>query len=164
MRFARRHRGRGTTALAAGAAFFLAACSSDPLDPGNGNGDDHADPAGVRLVADGVPLIEYMDGDPDPEVPPLPANYAASVGITFLDADGDPVELPADEPFELEVTIGDEAVLSWTPGQAGAPGTTPHFQGTLQTGAEAGTTTVQLELVHEDHAEWTSPVITVMVE
>lgn len=146
------------------AAFFLSACGSDPLDPGDDH-DDEVDVAGVQVEWLGTPVFQYMDGDPVPDLPLSPDFTYADVGITFLDDQGEALELPAGEEFEVRLIVGDESVLAWEAGPPGPAGGTPHFRVNLQT-FEPGSTTLVLQLWHVDeaHGDWESPSVTVIVD
>ncbi len=164
MHFTRRYPRGGAMALLAGGALLLAACGSDPLDPGD---DDHgeADPAGVLVEWLDQEVIRYMDGDPVPDVELPPNSSFGDVEVTFLDDQGDALALPAGEEFEVRLIIEDESVLSWEAGAPGAPGGSPHFRVNLETGEE-GTTTLALQLWHVDegHEDWESPPVTVTLQ
>lgn len=163
MEYARRKWGRDALALAAGAAFLLAACSSDPVDLGNGNGNDvndHADPAGVVITLGGQPVAGYMDGDEELPVLGLEAHTTLEfLGVTFVDAQENPIEL--DEDFTINLVIGDETHMGWTLETDHTLDV--HFVIHVE-GREPGMTTVRLQLVHDDHVDWETPDITVFVE
>lgn len=164
MDLTRRFERGGAAALLAAGALWVAACGSDPLDPGDD--DDHeVEVAGVAIQWLGQEVFRYMDGDPVPDLDLSPDFTYGDVGITFLDEQGDPVELPADEEFEVRLIVQDESVLTWEAGEPGPPGGTPHFRVNLQT-FEPGSTTVVLQLWHvdEQHEDWESPPVTVLVE
>jgi hypothetical protein len=133
----------------------LAACTD-----ATGPGDDHADPAGLRIVAGGTTIVSVNAARQ------VTGSITATLGgqtdlmqVEFLD-DAGAVTTPNPEAFYLRVQLGNTTLASVQQNPAGA------FSFRLQ-GLAAGTTTVQLSLMHGrhpgGHADYTSPNITLVV-
>lgn len=130
-------------AMVAGSA-GLAGCEDDPVDPdGHGN---HVE--GFAMYAGGVQIYNYqrdLNGD-EPDTLNLVAGQSYNVSIQWLDHDGHATDIEDD--LELEVTVDDAAVATWT--------TTGVASGTL---AAAGVgaiaeTTLSVVLMHGGHEDY----------
>ena len=145
----------GATALALLAALAVSACDDDPTSPG----EDHHEPAGVRITMGGVTLVTVQGTNVTGTLTVAAGQETAHMGVVFLDEDGDPIT-PDDDEF-LEVEIADETVAEF---EQDPPG---EFGGHLH-GVTAGTTTATFRLMHgtvggSAHADYVSPAITVVI-
>lgn len=135
-----------------GFALVLGACD-DPVDV-----DPHPEAEGIRIVSaadETNVLYEYMLGD---EVAPLSLAVGVhDVAIVFLDHDGNPLahEREEGEEEEMQVTIGNTSILTWTPEPEDPTHVhdTLEFHGELQAHA-AGSTTLQICLLHAGHCDF----------
>jgi hypothetical protein len=152
--------GRIWTALVVGGVFALAACDNDPAAV-----EEHIEAAGVLIGYQGADLLRYRDSDPvgPPQLTLSEGVIYTDVEVYFLDEAGDTIAIEHDhagggaEEFGLGVTIGNESFVTWDPSP------TDDFAGTL-TAVAVGTTTITIELLHEGHADYTSPDFTVAVQ
>ena len=122
----------------------LAACEDDPVDP-HGH-EEEVD--GFALYAGGVQIYQYrhaLHGD-SPDALQLVAGTTYQVTLEWLDEEGQATEV--EEDLELQVTVGDAAVATWT--------ATGDASGTLAsaTVAAVAETTMTVELMHGAHADF----------
>jgi hypothetical protein len=134
-------------ALMAGAA----ACDSpvDPVDP-------HGDPVDVELAdrATGE-LLAYTHGDHwDGGLPHLGVGEEIAVNAYFLDADGDTIALGGEYTVAMELATG-------APG--GIIAISNHGDHVDIEGVAEGETQVIVRLMHGNHSDWDSPVLTIHV-
>ncbi|MEX2473188.1 MAG: hypothetical protein WEA34_13455, partial [Gemmatimonadota bacterium] len=142
-------------AIAAAGAVALGACSDDPTGL-----EEHADPTGVELELNGVVIASYQAGQGwTGELEVLEGEETAHIEVTFVDEDGDPIEL--DDDVYLEVEIEDEAIAEFeqdTPGEFGG-----HLHGVAQ-----GETDATFRLMHgavgSGHADFETTSVHVHVE
>jgi hypothetical protein len=143
------------TVLAMAAALAAGACDDDPTSPG----DDHHEPAGVRITMGGVTLVTAMGNTVTGALTVAAGEETAHMSVVFLDDEGDPITTDDDE--FLEVVIGNEAIAEFeqdTPGEFGG-----HLHGVM-----AGSTTAIFRLMHgtiggTSHADYISPAIPVQI-
>ena len=134
-----------------------------------GDHDDHGD---------GQPAeFQLLDRDPDPhevvatyhddhwhgedDIPTIPVGETLSLGGTFLDGDENEIPIGTGESYELAVQLAEDAeegVVSIDPDE--------HWHGdhVHLYGEAAGETTVVFSLWHDDHADWETAPVTVVVE
>lgn len=142
-------------ALALLTAVAVGACDDDPTSPG----EEHQEPAGVRITLSGVTLVTVQGNTVTGTLTVAAGQETAHMSVVFLDDDGDPITTD-DEEF-LEVEIADETVAEFeqdTPGEFGG-----HLHGVT-----AGTTTAKFRLMHgtvggSAHADYVSPDVTVVI-
>jgi len=135
-----------------GSLLFLGAC---------GNGHDHYSAIGVVLSVDGQMIaaqeqenITYADGD----AISVPAGSSTeTITVQFLADDGTPFT-PERSGYGLRHTIGNPTVLGI---MHPADGDEWSFR---LNGNEVGLTSLQLELSHGDHSDFTSRSFQVRVE
>lgn len=133
--------GRAVAALSIVA--ILAACDN-PV-----HSEHHEDAAGVRVTLSGAVVAESQGAT-------VVVNNLPSVGVgaetgllqvSFLAEDGDVIDLSGEADFSLAVVFANPAVATFQ--TAGA------YDGRIR-GLQAGATTVQFELRHGSHADFTS--------
>lgn len=130
--------------LVTGSLLFLGACSS---------GHDHYSAIGIVLTIDGdmiavqeQTVITYATGN----AITIPAGATtAAIKVQFLDDDGTPFT-PERSGYSLRVTIGNPAVLD-----VAHPVNNDEWSIRL-TGSQPGNTTLQFDLDHGDHSDFTS--------
>jgi hypothetical protein len=137
----------------AGSLFFLGACSDDH--------DHHHSVIGVVLTIDGdmvaaqeAGTVTYATGDAI-DVPA--GGSTGTITVRFLDDEGHSLH-PESNEYSLGYTVGNTNVLSVT---------TPvdNDRWSLQlNGLESGSTTLQLDLMHGGHSDFTSVAFQVDVE
>ena len=142
---------------------------SPTLQTDVGDHDDHGD---------GQPAeFQLLDRDPDPhevvatyhddhwhgedDIPTIPVGETLSLGGTFLDGDENEIPIGTGESYELAVQLAEDAeegVVSIDPDE--------HWHGdhVHLYGEAAGETTVVFSLWHDDHADWETAPVTVVVE
>lgn len=142
-----------TLAVAVLAAGALAGCDGDdPVIPG----DDHAEEVDAVRLTVGSQVVEVDIGGAVTGGPiAIPAGSSVAVTATFLDHDGDLIQLHADD-YELRLEPQAAGVVTFT--RSGA------FAGTL-TGVAAGQTSLAVLLWHleEDHEDF-EQLVTVSVQ
>lgn len=131
---------------------LLAACSN-PADHDDDH-DDHAEAHGIRLLSGSTTFYQVLEGEVS--CSSAPCGIPVSIGqrltgieVQFLDEEGH--EIHAED-------LGNEFTMSFT---VGTPGLALVEQsgrfGLNMTGVVAGTTTMQVLLNHDGHADLTSP-------
>ena len=150
-------------------AFVAVGCGDDLMDPEE---EEHTEAFGFAITADGAEVVRYMDATGGNPAFALTAGTTYELEVLFLDEDGDPLEHEEHEPGEeeeedeLRLTIANAAILAWVGEEHEEGGEEEHehveFHGELEALA-AGTTTIQLCILHEDHCDYESPSISVTV-
>ncbi len=138
------------------AMLVLAGCRSSTAP------ERHIRPSAVVATANGTEVARAETGGS------VTGSFVVTAGgqtdlltFTFLDAQGNEVEPPSD--YHLELRFADNTFASFV-----ADGSPYTFRGRIQ-GLEAGSTTVQVRLMHgppghvATHADYTSPSIPVQV-
>lgn len=111
--------------------------------------DDHAEAAGVRVRLGGVVVAESRGATIVVNNLP-PVTVGAETGllqVDFIAEDGDQIDLSADADFSLGVVFANPAIASYR--------AVATYDGHIR-GVTAGSTTVQFELRHGDHPDFTS--------
>lgn len=137
--------------------FTLQACDTTSNDH-----DDHSDPFGAALIMNGVEIaaqeggaITYLDGDHlELEV----GEETNLIQIRFIAEDGDRFTPDADDGFSLQWKVADESVLEVEQHEEDGPWSF-HLVGT-----GVGETTVEFDLFHNDHSDFTTLPFDVHVE
>ncbi len=134
-------------------AIAIGGCD-DPTDV-----DGHAAAEGVAILAGDTEIYRWMLDDGAP--PPLSLAVGThAVAFVLLDHDGDPLahEVEEGEEEQLLVTVGDAAILTWTPEEHVTGEVHEHleFHGELDAIA-TGTTTLALCLEHGGHCDFATP-------
>ncbi|TVQ70347.1 MAG: hypothetical protein EA363_07925 [Balneolaceae bacterium] len=136
----------------AGSLLFLGAC---------GSGHDHYSAIGVVLSVDGQMIaaqeqenITYATGD---AISIPVGSTTETISVQFLGDDGTPFT-PERSGYSLRHTIGNSDVLGITHPAAGGEWS---FR---LTGNQVGTTTIQFDLWHGGHSDFTSRAFQVRVE
>jgi hypothetical protein len=133
----------------------------------------HIEAFGFMIESEGVEMLRYMDDSGEtPVLPALQAGTTTEMAIVFLDEDGNPLEHEehageGHEEDELRVTIANGAIAMWHEEHAHDGDGHDHeehveFHGELEALA-AGSTGMQVCILHEDHCDYESPTITVQV-
>lgn len=156
----RRMLGRLSALSLAGAlAVGAAACGDDATGPDDDPGDEHGEPAAVRLVLGGEAIATADLETATGEIHAHPGEETGHIAVEFVDADGDAIVF--DDDFYLEVDVEDETVAEFeqdTPGEFGG-----HVHGHT-----AGETTMTFKLMHgsvgSGHPDWVSAAVPVHVE
>lgn len=145
-----------TGALALLTALAVGACDDDPTSPG----DDHHEPAGVRVTMNGATLVTVQGQQITGSLTVAEGEETAHMSVVFLDDEGDPISPDDDEFLEVEVTAESVAEFEQdTPGEFGG-----HLHGVA-----AGATTIRFRLMHGQvgspsaHSDYDSPLIPVVV-
>lgn len=136
----------------------LGACDDDPTEV-----EEHFDASGFAIFDGTTEIFSYLLSDGDPPAIEL-AVGTYDVTIVPLDASGGTIPEEDDPDHEepvLEVTVDDPSILAWT-----ATGDGPHswveFAGTL-TALQAGSTTLDLCILHAGHCDTEAANIPVTV-
>jgi hypothetical protein len=137
--------------LALTGVLVLAACDDDPVGTDD---EEHADPVAVQVLVAGN---ELASATPVSATGSLTVDAGAETGhldVVFIDEDGDAIVPEAE--YSLAVSMADETVAEW---EFDDPG---EFGGHLK-GLAAGTTTAVFSLMHDDHADFISAGVTVVI-
>ncbi len=133
----------------------LVACDNPAED--DHDHDDHAEEVeGVALVIGGDEAVRVLEAEVDGSLTVTEGETTGDITVEFLDHDGEEVHADElDDEFSLGVVVqGDEIVTVAYPGR---------WTFTLE-GDEAGDTAIRVQLLHNDHADFTTPDISVTVE
>ncbi|MEX0662416.1 MAG: hypothetical protein WD381_05975 [Balneolaceae bacterium] len=139
------------------ALFTLQACDTTSSD----DGDDELYPFGATLFLDGVEIatqedgaITYNEGD---HIELEVGEETGLIQIRWIDEDGNRIT-PEDDDYSLQWTVADESILEVEQHDEDGPWRF-HLVGTA-----AGETTVEFELFHNDHADFTTLPFEIHVE
>lgn len=136
------------------AVLFLAACDSNSVDD---HDDEHGDAEGLVLRANGQQIVEVKEGVATGKITVQAGDESPLIIVEFQDHDGHEVhaeDLGAE--FSLGHSFGDTSIAGWEQHE----GEKWEFH---VLGLSEGTTTLELELLHNDHADFRTPAITVEV-
>ena len=130
----------------------LVACSN----PAEDEDEEHAEVEGLVLVLGGEEVVRVEDAEVTGALTVEAGETTSDITVEFLDEDGNEVHVEdLDEELSLNVDIrGSEIVTVASTGQ---------WMFTLK-GDEAGDTAIRVQLLHDDHADFTTPNISVTVE
>ena len=131
----------------------LVACSNPAEDDDH---DEHADAEGLVLVIGGEEVVRVQEAEVTGSLTVEAGETTSDIEVEFLDHDGHEVHgEDLDEEFSLGVEVrGSEIVTVASTGR---------WTFTLH-GDEAGDTAIRVQLLHEGHADFTTPDISVTVE
>lgn len=133
---------------------FISACDSTDVD--DDDHSDHAEVEGLTLRANGVTLVTVDEGVAEGTINVPLGDETALIFVQFIDHDGD--VLTIDDPeFSLGHTIGNTSTIEWEQHEG------EDYEFHLK-GLSAGSTTLTLELLHGDHADFRTPAINVLVQ
>ena len=124
-------------------ALALAACGTDP-----DNGEEHHEPEKVELVLSGQVVASYVasTGTWTGELEVDVDEETAHITVRFLDEDDEVIQ---GEDLSLRVDVEDESIAEWEQDKPG------EFGGHLH-GKSEGETDVTFNLMHGDHADFTT--------
>ena len=130
----------------------LVACSN----PAEDDHEEHPDVAGLTLVLGGEEVVRVANAEVTGTLTVEAGETTSDITVEFLDEDGNEVHVEdLDEELSLNVDIrGSEIVTVASTGQ---------WTFTLE-GDEAGDTAIRIQLLHDDHADFTTPDIPITVE
>ncbi len=135
------------------AGLIIAGCGDNPVE-GEKN-HDHFEPRGLILRV-GTDSVVYDNGVVNGSLTVKAGEETDLISLDFILEDGER-ETPTDDDFSLDYTIGDTTVASVEQHEADGPWKF-HIDG-----RKAGTTTLTLQLMHVDHADFTAKPIEVVV-
>ncbi|GAB5519800.1 MAG: hypothetical protein RhofKO_20510 [Rhodothermales bacterium] len=133
---------------------LITACDSNDLDDDH---DDHAEVEGLMLRANGQTLVTIDEGEVSGSITVPAGDETALIIVEFMDHDGEEVHVDEDPELSLGYSIADPDMVEWE--QHDGEDYEFHLKG-----LSTGTTTLVLELLHGDHADFRTPAITVVVE
>ena len=131
----------------------LVACSNPAEDD---HEEEHAEAEGLVLVLGGEEVVRVEEAEVTGSLTVGAGETTSDITVEFLDEDGNEVHVEdLDEELSLNVDIrGSEIVTVASTGQ---------WTFTLE-GDEAGDTAIRIQLLHDDHADFTTPDIPITVE
>lgn len=153
--------------------FTMAGCSDDGNPADSGENENHLESVGVRILDTDSTVVAEADGtDVSGSITLSNGAVSAFYTVHFLDPDSgewyDPEEREAEHvegeehSHELVATLTDDALATVTMGEEIADAPT-HWGFQLE-GVATGETTFRVEIYHEDHPDYTSPLIPLVVE
>lgn len=138
------------------AALVLNGCEEEnPVDPG-----EHVEAEGLRLYQSGVKVFEYFQGTFTAgfdTVLALKDSLSEDFRVKLLDENKNEFT-PEDDDEKLGAAITDTTIVTFYqhPGEEG------EFEFHLR-GKKIGVTTMKLQVIHNDHADFTTPLFPVKV-
>lgn len=129
-----------------------AGCSKDSTEPDH----THADAEGLTLTLNGVEVVRIEEGAITGGISVSAGTETALISLQFLDHDGDEF-VPDDEDYSLGYSFANGDIAEWE--QHSEDGKYRFHV----VGKAAGSTTLTLELLHGDHADYQSPPIPITV-
>lgn len=140
--------------LLVAALFTFSACDSNSVDD---HEDEHADAEGLVLRASGQQIVEVKEGVVTGSITVQAGDETPLIVVEFRDHDGNEVHTEdLGSEFSLGYRFGDSSIAGWE--QHEGENWEFHVLGLAE-----GTTTLELELLHGDHADFRTPTITVEV-
>lgn len=137
-------------AFAISMTMLLAGCDNPA---GDDDHDEHAEPRGLQLVMNGDVIWNYLNGEASDDHIDLEAGSETDlITIEWLDQDGDEIHAEdLDDEFGLGWEIANEDIASVEQHSEDGPWSF-HLHG-----ESAGETTMQIMLMHGDHADFSTP-------
>lgn len=135
--------------------FIIIAC-----DNGTDSNDDteHARAVGLVIYSSGTTVVDYERDEAVSGQLEVPAGERSDhFDIKFIDEDGDEFE-PEDDHYKLDWSIGDTSLVAIWQHEDEAGGWEFHLDG-----KKAGETTIRFKVMHDDHADFTSKLVPVVV-
>jgi len=110
--------------------------------------EEHVEAAGFKFVRNGTDLYTYVDGQPASTLT-LKAGQNYAIEVLYLDETGAIIDMSVHAPgeFNARVLSSNNRVVKYS--------ATNYFTGTLSA-VGAGSATVTVNLVHEDHPDYTA--------
>jgi len=132
---------------------FWVGCEEDnPVDPH----ETHNEAEGLVLKMNGANFVVVKEGKVQQgKIEVKVSQTTALISVRFLDADGDEF-IPTEEHSSLSLKLQDATLAT-----ASVHGSDP-WTFTVS-GIKAGTTALEIKLMHGDHADFTAPAISVEV-
>ena len=151
----------------------FAGCSDDDNPADTSENEHHLESVGVRVLdSDNNVLVEANGTEVTGSIEVHEGGESGFLTVLFLDPDTDEWYDPEDREtgheegedhhHELVVTLTDTDLLSVTLGEEIENAATEW--GFLLEGLEHGETTLRIQIYHEDHPDYTSPLLPVAVE
>ncbi|MEM6644940.1 MAG: hypothetical protein AAF730_01690 [Bacteroidota bacterium] len=133
---------------------FISACDSTDVE--DDDHEEHADVEGLMLRANGATLVTVDEGEVSGSISVPLGDETSLIFVQFMNHDGETVTID-DPEFSLGYAIGNTSTIEWEQHEG------EDYEFHLK-GLSAGTTTLTLELLHGDHADFKTPAISVVVE
>ncbi|KAA3655729.1 MAG: hypothetical protein DWQ10_17010 [Calditrichaeota bacterium] len=136
-------------------SFSFYACDED--NPVNDDGDnDHAEAVGLVVLQSETEIVRYENGAVTGEIT-LKAGEATQLSVLFInDHDGE-LFSPDEDHHSLDWTVADQTIADLS-----QDGITAAWEFQVS-GEKVGNTTVELKILHEDHADFVSLPIPIRV-
>jgi len=138
--------------------FFTTGCEDDDHD--HDHDQDHTDAEGFVLENEsGTAVYKEFEGERITNNLTLSIGDTLELSVHFLDHDGDEIEHAEDEDEEeeLRITGNNESIAIVESEEHEEGGEEEHHEMAIHViGVSAGSTDFKLELMHDDHADYTS--------
>jgi hypothetical protein len=137
------------------ALVFFQACKDNPVGDDDHN---HKEAVGLVLTSSGVELVRYeAPNTPTGEIIIPAGSETDLITVNFIAEDNDLFQ-PDEPEYTLGQTIADETIAEFEQHEEDGKWRF-HIKG-----LQAGTTTITLNILHNDHSDFTSQPITIVVE
>jgi len=139
------------------AFLFVYACSEDD-NPVSG-GEDHADAIGMRIVSSGVTLVSYIgDEAVQGSITVEEGVLSAGMDIEFYNDESESWFTPEEAENSLGIEVADTTIAQYWQHEGEEGGFEFHIRGKQQ-----GQTSVVFSILHDEHADFVSKAIPVVV-
>ncbi len=139
------------------AVFLIAGCSNPASD--DDDHEEHSEPHRIEFVMNGETIVTYSDGDVSGHFDVEEEHETSLITAEFYDEDGDEIH---------DEDLGDEYSLAWEIANTDHADIEQHDEDGRWSfhivGKAAGETTVEFQLMHGDHSDFSTDPIEIHVE
>jgi hypothetical protein len=133
---------------------FFNSCSEDS-NPVNGGDTDHFEAIGLYLIESGDTLVSYIGGTVSGEITVTDSTETPLIFVKFLSDDGT-VGTPQGPEHSLNLSIADTSIAEYETHEG------EDWEFHIK-GKTAGQTTMEISIFHNDHPDFVSKPIPVLV-
>lgn len=136
-------------------AAFLTNCSDNSVE----SDGDHADAVGLRIVSSGVTIVSYIrDSAIEGNIEVEASELSGPMNIEFYDDEKEDWFTPDAEHYLLTIEISDTTIADYWQHEGEEGGYEFHIRG-----KKAGNTNAVFKLIHDDHPDFVSKEIPILI-
>lgn len=137
-------------------AILISSCSDDD-NPVEHEEHDHFEAVGLVISSNGTEVVRNENGEVTGKITVENGKETSQLVLQFIDEHDGDLGVPEGDEFSLDYTIADSTIASLL--QKSTDGNWNfHIQG-----KKAGSTTIEIKIMHEDHPDFVSLPITIEV-
>lgn len=138
-------------------SIIVLGCEKNPVDDDHDHDHDHAEAVGLVITQSGAEIVRYENGTVTGEITVKAGEETPLLSVKFIDEHDGDLFTPEEDHYSLGWTIADEAIAELE--QHDEDGKWKfHIHG-----KSAGNTTIEIKIMHEDHADFVSLPIPIQV-